>query len=105
MSVLGSGVCVHVCGARVWGIVVTAKTLQRLVSSLCHLSDDCVTTTAYEGSLTVLKHPCCVATHTRLEPNVRARIGRLFCVCASLGDRGNSQTIAASGEQLVSSIG
>jgi hypothetical protein len=60
--------------------VVTAKPLRRLVSNLCHRSDDYVTTQSVrEASQCSNTHVA--ATHTRLEPNIRARIGRLsVCV-------------------------
>jgi hypothetical protein len=80
MSVLGSGVS-FVC-ARVWGIVVTAKPLQRRVSSLCHRSDDCVTTRTYNRSLTVLKHPCCCHPYASGTNNPCSHRASLLCVHA-----------------------
>ena len=49
--------------ARVRGLVVTVKPLQRRISDSPHRSGDCPTTAWCEARLTVLKHPHCGHSH------------------------------------------
>ena len=74
--------------ARVRGLVVTVKPLQRRISDSPHRSGDCPTTTRCGASLTVLKHPHCGHSHAsvvkyalsdRVSPKTRER-GRLVTV-------------------------
>ena len=56
--------------ARVRGLVVTVKPLQRRISDSPHRSGDCPTTAWCGPRLTVLKHPHCCHSHASVTSDV-----------------------------------